>query len=177
MSRIGSKPIIVPEDVNVSYEGNLLTAKGNMGELGINLNSSVDVSIVDNMIKVKPLRKDDFGKSIWGTIRANICNLIIGVSKGYSKKLEINGVGYRASTSGNKVQLNLGFSHPVELDIPSGLTLTVENNTLIEIKGADKQLLGQFASEIRAKRPPEPFKGKGVKYADEIIIRKEGKKK
>ena len=114
---------------------------------------------------------------MWGTVRSNINNTIIGVSKGYSKKLEINGVGYRASTSGEKLQLNLGFSHPVEIKIPNGLKVSVENNTQITITGADKQLLGQFASEIREKRPPEPFKGKGIKYSDEIIIRKEGKKK
>ena len=129
------------------------------------------------MINVKPLKSDKLSKSMWGTVRSNINNTIIGVSKGYSKKLEINGVGYRASTSGEKLQLNLGFSHPVEIKIPNGLKVSVENNTQITITGADKQLLGQFASEIREKRPPEPFKGKGIKYSDEIIVRKEGKKK
>ena len=177
MSRIGGKSIIVPEDVNVSLHDTYLKVSGKNGELNVKVNSLVEVLLSDKMINVKPLKNDKFSKSMWGTVRSNINNTIIGVSKGYSKKLEINGVGYRASTSGEKLQLNLGFSHPVEIKIPNGLKVSVENNTLITITGADKQLLGQFASEIREKRPPEPFKGKGIKYSDEIIIRKEGKKK
>ena len=110
-------------------------------------------------------------------MRAPINNMVVGVGEGFSRKLEINGVGYRAAMQGNKLVLSLGYSHPVEMDVPAGLTVAVENNTQINISGADKQLLGQFASEIRSKRPPEPFKGKGVKYADEHIVRKEGKKK
>jgi large subunit ribosomal protein L6 len=139
--------------------------------------SSVDVSIEDKVVTVKPGKKDTSGKAIWGTVRANINNMVAGVSTGFTRNLEINGVGYRAAMQGNKIQLNLGYSHPVEMEIPAGLSVKVENNTKIEITGADKQLLGQFASEIRAKRPPEPFKGKGVKYAEEHIVRKEGKKK
>ena len=177
MSRIGGKSIIVPEDVNVSLHDTNLKVSGKNGELNVKVNSLVEVLLSDKMINVKPLKNDKFSKSMWGTVRSNINNTIIGVSKGYSKKLEINGVGYRASTSGEKLQLNLGFSHPVEIKIPNGLKVSVENNTQITITGADKQLLGQFASEIRQKRPPEPFKGKGIKYSDEIIIRKEGKKK
>ena len=110
-------------------------------------------------------------------MRASINNMVVGVNSGFTRKLEINGVGYRASMQGNKIVLSLGFSHPVEMEVPTGLKAIVENNTSIIITGADKQLLGQFASEVRAKRPPEPFKGKGVKYADEYIVRKEGKKK
>ena len=110
-------------------------------------------------------------------MRASVNNMVIGVSQGFTRKLEINGVGYRAAMQGNKLVLSLGFSHPVEMDVPAGLSVNVENNTTVIITGADKQLLGQFASEVRAKRPPEPFKGKGVKYADEYIVRKEGKKK
>jgi large subunit ribosomal protein L6 len=139
--------------------------------------SSVDVSIEDKVVTVKPGKKDTSGKAIWGTVRANINNMVAGVNTGFTRNLEINGVGYRAAMQGNKIQLNLGYSHPVEMEIPAGLSVKVENNTKIEITGADKQLLGQFASEIRAKRPPEPFKGKGVKYAEEHIVRKEGKKK
>jgi large subunit ribosomal protein L6 len=137
----------------------------------------VDVSIEDKVVTVKPGKKDTSGKAIWGTVRANINNMVAGVNTGFTRNLEINGVGYRAAMQGNKIQLNLGYSHPVEMEIPAGLSVKVENNTKIEITGADKQLLGQFASEIRAKRPPEPFKGKGVKYAEEHIVRKEGKKK
>jgi large subunit ribosomal protein L6 len=139
--------------------------------------SGVSIEIADNTIVVKPNKKDTAGRALWGTVRANISNLVAGVSTGFVRRLEINGVGYRAQMQGSKLQLNLGYSHPVVMDIPAGISVTVDNNTKIEISGADKQLLGQFASEVRAKRPPEPFKGKGVKYAEEYIVRKEGKKK
>jgi large subunit ribosomal protein L6 len=177
MSRVGNAPIKLPDGVDVSANGAVLTAKGGKGELSMTLPSAVDVSIQDKIVTVKPVKKDVAGKSIWGTVRANINNMVTGVSTGFTRNLEINGVGYRAAMQGNKLQLNLGFSHPVEMEIPAGLAVKVENNTKIEITGTDKQLLGQFASEIRAKRPPEPFKGKGVKYAEEHIVRKEGKKK
>ena len=177
MSRVGNAPIKLPDGVDVSANGAVLTAKGSKGELSMTLPSAVDVSIQDKIVTVKPGKKDVAGKSIWGTVRANINNMVTGVSTGFTRNLEINGVGYRAAMQGNKLQLNLGFSHPVEMEIPAGLAVKVENNTKIEITGKDKQLLGQFASEIRAKRPPEPFKGKGVKYAEEHIVRKEGKKK
>jgi large subunit ribosomal protein L6 len=126
---------------------------------------------------LKPARDTRQAKALWGTMRANLSNMVVGVSAGFTRKLEINGVGYRAAMQGNKLVLSLGYSHPVEMDVPAGLTVNVENNTNIMISGADKQRLGQFAAEVRAKRPPEPFKGKGVKYADEYIVRKEGKKK
>ena len=177
MTRVGNAPIKLPDGVDVSANGAVLTAKGSKGELSIALPSAVDVSIEDKIVTVKPVKKDVAGKSIWGTVRANINNMVTGVSTGFTRNLEINGVGYRASMQGNKIVLNLGFSHPVEMDVPTGLKAVVENNTSIIITGADKQLLGQFASEIRSKRPPEPFKGKGVKYAEEHIVRKEGKKK
>jgi large subunit ribosomal protein L6 len=177
MSRVGNAPIKLPDGVDVSANGAVLTAKGSKGELSMTLPSAVDVSIQDKIVTVKLGKKDVAGKSVWGTVRANINNMVTGVSTGFTRNLEINGVGYRAAMQGNKLQLNLGFSHPVEMEIPAGLVVKVENNTKIEITGTDKQLLGQFASEIRAKRPPEPFKGKGVKYAEEHIVRKEGKKK
>ena len=177
MSRVGNAPIKLPDGVDFSANGAVLTTKGSKGELTMTVPSSVDVSIEDKVVMVKPGKKDTSGKAIWGTVRANINNMVAGVSTGFTRNLEINGVGYRAAMQGNKIQLNLGYSHPVEMEIPAGLSVKVENNTKIEITGADKQLLGQFASEIRAKRPPEPFKGKGVKYAEEHIVRKEGKKK
>jgi large subunit ribosomal protein L6 len=177
MSRVGNAPIKLPDGVDLSANGAVLTAKGSKGELSMTVPLSVDVSIEDKIVTVKPGKKDTSGKAIWGTVRANINNMVAGVNTGFTRNLEINGVGYRAAMQGNKIQLNLGFSHPVEMEIPAGLSVKVENNTKIEITGADKQLLGQFASEIRAKRPPEPFKGKGVKYAEEHIVRKEGKKK
>ena len=177
MSRIGNSPIKLPDGVNITAEGARLTAKGSKGELQMSLPENVSVSVGEGLVKVVPLERTIHGRSIWGTVRANINNMVVGVSRGFTRNLEINGVGYRASMQGNKLQLNLGFSHPVEIDVPVGLSVKVENNTKIEITGTDKQLLGQFASEIRAKRPPEPFKGKGVKYAEEHIVRKEGKKK
>ena len=177
MSRVGNAPIKLPDGVDLSANGAVLTAKGSKGELSMTVPSNVDVRIEDKVVTVKPGKKDTSGKAIWGTVRANINNMVAGVATGFTRNLEINGVGYRAAMQGNKLQLNLGFSHPVEMEIPAGLSVKVDNNTKIEITGADKQLLGQFASEIRAKRPPEPFKGKGVKYAEEHIVRKEGKKK
>jgi len=177
MSRVGNAPITLPDGVDLSANGAVLTAKGSNGELSMTVPSNVDVRIEDKVVTVKPGKKDTSGKAIWGTVRANINNMVAGVATGFTRNLEINGVGYRAAMQGNKLQLNLGFSHPVEMEIPAGLSVKVDNNTKIEITGADKQLLGQFASEIRAKRPPEPFKGKGVKYAEEHIVRKEGKKK
>ena len=177
MSRVGNSPIKLPDGVNLTTEGARLVAKGSKGELEMALPSNVDVAVNDGVVTVTPGEKNIQGRSIWGTVRANINNMVVGVSTGFTRNLEINGVGYRAAMQGNKLQLNLGYSHPVEMDIPAGLTVKVENNTKIEITGADKQLLGQFASEVRAKRPPEPFKGKGVKYAEEHIVRKEGKKK
>lgn len=177
MSRVGNAPITLPDGVDLTAVGSMLVAKGSKGELSMSVPASVDVSIAERVVKVMPLKKDIDGRAIWGTIRANISNMIIGVSAGFTRRLEINGVGYRAAMQGSKLQLSLGYSHPVLMTIPVGLTVKVESNTRIEISGADKQLLGQFASEIRAKRPPEPFKGKGVKFAGEYIFRKEGKKK
>jgi large subunit ribosomal protein L6 len=177
MSRVGLAPIKLPEGVSVSMDEKNLTAKGSKGELVVQLSSQVDVTVADNVVSVTPKSKDKQSRAIWGTVRSNINNAVAGVATGFTRNLEINGVGYRAAMQGNKLALSLGYSHPVEMDVPAGLTVKVDGNTKIEITGADKQLLGQFAAEIRAKRPPEPFKGKGVKYAEEHIVRKEGKKK
>ena len=177
MSRIGNSSIIIPADVTLSQLDGMVVVKGKNGELSAPLHSEVELSIADNIATLKPKRKTKLGLSLWGTMRASISNMVVGVGIGFTRKLEINGVGYLAAMQGNKILLSLGFSHPVEMDVPAGLTAVVENNTSITITGADKQLLGQFASEIRSKRPPEPFKGKVVKYAEEHIVRKEGKKK
>ena len=177
MSRVGSSAIAIPSGVTVSQQDGLVFVKGKNGELRAQLHSDVELVVTDDVATVKPRRKTKLAQSLWGTMRATINNMVVGVGEGFSRKLEINGVGYRAAMQGNKLVLNLGYSHPVEMDVPAGLTVAVENNTQINISGADKQLLGQFASEIRSKRPPEPFKGKGVKYAEEHIVRKEGKKK
>ena len=177
MSRIGSSAITIPADVTVSQDGDVMVVKGKNGELSTPLHVDVELSLADNVATLKPARNTRQAKALWGTMRANLSNMVVGVSAGFTRKLEINGVGYRAAMQGNKLVLSLGYSHPVEMDVPAGLKVNVENNTSVTITGADKQLLGQFAAEVRAKRPPEPFKGKGVKYADEYIVRKEGKKK
>jgi len=177
MSRVGSSAITIPADVTLSQEGGIVVVKGKNGELRASLHNDVELSVADNVVTLSQRRNTREAKALWGTMRASVNNMVIGVSQGFTRKLEINGVGYRAAMQGNKLVLSLGFSHPVEMDVPAGLSVNVENNTTVIITGADKQLLGQFASEVRAKRPPEPFKGKGVKYADEYIVRKEGKKK
>ena len=177
MSRVGNSAIAIPSGVTVSQQDGVVVVKGKNGELSAPLHSEVELVVADDVATVKPRRKTKLSQSLWGTMRATINNMVVGVGEGFTRKLEINGVGYRAAMQGNKLVLNLGYSHPVEMAVPAGLTVAVENNTQINISGADKQLLGQFASEIRSKRPPEPFKGKGVKYASEHIVRKEGKKK
>ena len=177
MSRVGNSAITIPSDVTLSQQDGKVIVKGKNGELTAQLHAEVELDVTDNIATLKPRRKSKLSQSLWGTMRASINNMVVGVHSGFTRKLEISGVGYRASMQGNKIILSLGFSHPVEMDVPIGLKAVVENNTSIIITGADKQLLGQFASEIRSKRPPEPFKGKGVKYADEQIVRKEGKKK
>ena len=177
MSRVGNSAIAIPSGVTVSQQDGVVVVKGKNGELSAPLHSEVELVVADDVATVKPRRKTKLSKSLWGTMRATINNMVVGVGEGFTRKLEINGVGYRAAMQGNKLVLSLGYSHPVEMDVPAGLTVAVENNTQINISGADKQLLGQFASEVRSKRPPEPFKGKGVKYAEEHIVRKEGKKK
>ena len=177
MSRVGSSAITIPADVTMSHEGGVVVVKGKNGELSAPLHSDVELKVADNLATLSPRRNTREAKALWGTMRASVSNMVVGVSEGFTRKLEINGVGYRAAMQGNKLVLNLGYSHPVEMDVPQGLSVNVENNTSVTITAADKQLLGQFAAEVRAKRPPEPFKGKGVKYADEYIVRKEGKKK
>jgi large subunit ribosomal protein L6 len=177
MSRVGSSAITIPADVTLSNDGGVIVVKGKNGELSTSLHSDVELSVADNVATLKPARDTRQAKALWGTMRSNLNNMVVGVTEGFTRKLEINGVGYRAAMQGNKLVLSLGFSHPVEMEVPAGLKVAVENNTSVTITGADKQLLGQFDSEVRAKRPPEPFKGKGVKYADEYVVRKEGKKK
>jgi len=177
MSRVGSSAITIPADVTISHDGGMMVVKGKNGELSTPLHGDIELSLADNVVTLKLARDTRQARALWGTMRANLSNMVVGVSAGFTRKLEINGVGYRAAMQGNKLVLSLGYSHPVEMDVPAGLKVNIENNTSVTITGADKQLLGQFAAEVRAKRPPEPYKGKGVKYADEYIVRKEGKKK
>ncbi|MBT3660842.1 MAG: 50S ribosomal protein L6 [Rhodospirillaceae bacterium] len=177
MSRIGKNPITVPDGVSVEIAGVIVTAKGKHGELSTSLTDNVVVTQEDNQIWVKPKDDSRDARKMWGTSRSVIDNLVVGVSEGFEKKLEINGVGYRAQIQGKSLNLQLGFSHDVNFEIPDGITIKCPDQTHIEISGADKQSVGQVAAVIRAYRPPEPYKGKGIKYADEYILRKEGKKK
>jgi len=177
MSRIGKNPVIVPSGVDVTIDGQHVTAKGKLGQLGITLADLVSLSKEGDKIWVRPNGKTKSARQMWGTAKSLIQSLVIGVSEGFKVRLEINGVGYRAKMEGKVLVLQLGYSHEIRYPIAEGVTVTCKKPTLVEISGADKQQVGQVASEIRAFRPPEPYKGKGVKYENEIIVRKEGKKK
>lgn len=177
MSRVGKYPVPVPDGVNVSIADGIVTAKGKGGELTYELTEEVITTLEDNQLVVKPKDNSKKSRSMWGTTRARLSNLVNGVATGFTRKLEINGVGYRAQLQGNKLNLALGFSHDVSLPVPEGIKVNCPSQTEIEISGADKQSVGQFAAVVRGYRPPEPYKGKGVKYAEERILRKEGKKK
>jgi large subunit ribosomal protein L6 len=177
MSRIGKKPVTIPEGVTASLDGQTVTAKGPKGELSFVVNENVLVEMQDGVLSVNPKDNSKSSRSYWGMSRTMIENIFTGVKDGYSKTLEINGVGYRAAMQGQNVQLSLGFSHEVVYKPPQGVTIACTKPTEIVITGHDKQVVGQVAAEIRSYRPPEPYKGKGVKYADEVIFRKEGKKK
>ncbi len=177
MSRIGKKPVMIPEGVTATVEGQTVTAKGPKGELNFVVNREVLVKMEDGAIQVDPRDQTKDARSKWGMSRTMVANILEGVKDGFEKKLEINGVGYRAAMQGNDVQLSLGFSHEVVYKVPEGVTVACTKPTEIVVTGIDKQKVGQVAAEIRSYRPPEPYKGKGVKYADETIFRKEGKKK
>ena len=177
MSRVGQSVINIPEGVEVKQNDNIFWVKGSKGELNTPLSDAVNISVVDKVITVEPKDKSSKGKALWGTTRALINSAVQGVSIGFTKEMEIVGVGYRGTLQGSKLSLSLGLSHPVEIDVPEGLSIKMDGNTKFSISGADKQKLGQFAAAIRSKRPPEPFKGKGIRYANEYILRKEGKKK
>ena len=177
MSRVGSKEINIPESVKINLQDGLISAEGPLGKLESKLNSQIEVIVEGQKITMKPKSDDKTLISFWGLQRNLVNNLIIGVSEGFTKKLEMNGVGYRAALKGKTLELLLGYSHPINYAIPENITVTVDKQNNIEIKGPDKQLVGQTAAEIRNFRGPEPYKGKGIKYADEYINRKEGKKK
>jgi large subunit ribosomal protein L6 len=177
MSRIGKKAVAVPSGVNANIQGQTVQIKGPKGTLQLVLHDDVEAKMDQGAIKVDPRFETKRARSQWGTSRTLISNLIEGVTKGYEEKLEISGVGYRAAVQGKNLQLQVGLSHDVAYPIPTGITIATPKPTEITITGADKQLVGQVAAEIRSYRPPEPYKGKGVKYAGEYIFRKEGKKK
>ncbi|MFH1456656.1 MAG: 50S ribosomal protein L6 [Patescibacteria group bacterium] len=175
MSRIGKKPILIPEKVDVKIDGNLVIVKGAKGELMRNIHNLVKIAVKDKEIILGVKNEDDkFEKSLWGTERQMINNMIVGVSEGFSKQLEISGVGYRVAVSNKNLTLSVGFSHPVEFKVPDNIDVSVEKN-LITISGIDKQQVGEISAQIRKVRKPEPYKGKGIKYVGESIIRKAGK--
>ena len=175
MSRIGNKPITVPEGVEVKLDGQNLTVKGPKGTLAKELHKNMKVNVEANVITVVRPDNEPYNRSLHGLTRTLINNMIEGTVKGFERKLEINGVGYRASKKGTTLVLNLGYSHPVEMEAPEGITFEVPNPNEIIVKGIDKELVGQTAAVIRTKRPPEVYRGKGIKYAEEVIRRKEGK--
>jgi large subunit ribosomal protein L6 len=177
MSRIGKKPVQVPAGVTATVSGQTVTMKGPKGELKFVVNDEVLVKMGNGEIAVEPRDETKAARAKWGMSRTQIVNIIEGVKTGFEKRLEINGVGYRAAMQGKNLQLNLGFSHDVVYQTPQGVTIAVPKPTEIVVSGTDKQVVGQVAAEIRKYRGPEPYKGKGVKYADEKIVRKEGKKK
>lgn len=177
MSRIGKKPIQVPAGVTASVEGQKVAVKGPKGELFFVANDEISIKLEDNAVVVEPRAQTKDARSKWGMSRTMIENILKGVKDGYEKKLEINGVGYRAALQGKNLQLALGFSHDVVYETPQGITIAVPKPTEIVVSGINKQQVGQVAAEIREYRGPEPYKGKGVKYAGERIVRKEGKKK
>ena len=177
MSRIASKPVELPKGVEVTLAGQEIKAKGPKGELSMPLNPEVELNIEDGTASVKAKSGSKFSVAMSGTTRALLQNLVTGVNDGFEKKLELVGVGYRAKAGGKSLNLTLGFSHPVDYPVPEGITIETPSQTEIVVKGIDKQKVGQVAAEIRAYRPPEPYKGKGVRYSDEHVVRKEAKKK
>jgi large subunit ribosomal protein L6 len=177
MSRVGKNPVEVPSGVELAINGRLVTAKGKLGQLSYEMTDTVSAALEDGRVVVKPVGESKAAQAMWGTARSRIQSMVSGVADGFSRQLEIVGVGYRASVQGQTLILQLGYSHDINYPIPEGISIKCEKPTSITVSGADKQRVGQVAAEIRGYRKPEPYKGKGIKYADEIILRKEGKKK
>ncbi|HYP37245.1 MAG TPA: 50S ribosomal protein L6 [Stellaceae bacterium] len=177
MSRIGKHPVRIPSGVEVLLSGQTLTAKGRLGTLNLVVSNEVDASIADGAVTIAPKSDAKQSRAMWGTTRALVNNMVTGVSTGFSVNLEITGVGYRAQVQGNTLNLQLGYSHDIPFPIPGDVRITCERPTVISVSGADRQRVGQIAADIRAYRPPEPYKGKGIRYATENVRRKEGKKK
>jgi len=177
MSRVGKHPVAVPSGVEVQISGQTLSAKGSLGTLRLVVSNEVTAAIADGAVTIAPKNETKHARAMWGTTRALVNNMVNGVSKGFSVTFEINGVGYRAAAQGSTLNLQLGYSHEIAYPIPSDVNIVCERPTLIRVSGADRQRVGQIAAEIRAYRPPEPYKGKGIKYSTETVRRKEGKKK
>lgn len=177
MSRIGKAPVAIPSEVNVTIDGQKIIAKGSKGELKLVLHPYIEAVQEEGLVKLKPVKETSDHWAMCGTMRSLVNNMILGVSQGYEKKLQLIGVGYRAQAQGQTLNLSLGFSHPVVFNVPTGITVETPTQTEILVKGTDKQQVGEVAAKIRAYRPPEPYKGKGVRYANERVIMKEAKKK
>ena len=177
MSRIGKYPVTIPDGVEVQLSGQTLTAKGRLGALSLVVSNEVTAAIVDRKVTVTPRSETKYSRAMWGTTRALINNMVTGVSSGFSINLEISGVGYRAQVQGKNLNLQLGYSYDIPFPIPDDVSISCERPTVITVRGADRQRVGQIAADIRAYRPPEPYKGKGIKYSTETVRRTEGKKK
>ena len=177
MSRIGKNPVAIPAGVAVELAGQRLTATGRLGTLSLFVGNEVTATIADGAVTIAPNSETKHARAMWGTVRALVNNMVTGVATGFTRNLEINGVGYRAAVQGNILNLQLGYSHDIPYPIPQDVRIACERPTMIAVSGADRQRVGQIAAEIRAFRPPEPYKGKGIKYAGEVVRRKEGKKK
>ena len=177
MSRIGKHPVPIPSDVEVQLSGQTLTTKGRLGSLSLVVSNEVTASITDGAVTIAPKSDTKQSRAMWGTTRALVSNMVTGVSTGFSRNLEIVGVGYRAAVQGNTLNLQLGYSHDIPFPIPADVRIACERPTVVSVSGADRQRVGQVAAEIRSYRPPEPYKGKGIRYANETVRRKEGKKK
>jgi large subunit ribosomal protein L6 len=174
MSRIGKNPVEVPEKVEVKVEGAYVAVKGPNGSLDYTFTNHVNIVLADKAVTVTPVGESKLARSLWGTTRTLISNMVVGVTTGFTKTLEFNGVGYKAAVKGSSIELNLGYSHPIDYPLPEGISAKVTKN-VIDISGSDKELVGFVAAKIRSFRPPEPYKGKGIKYIDEVIIKKAGK--
>ncbi|WP_271271941.1 50S ribosomal protein L6 [Aliamphritea hakodatensis] len=177
MSRVAKSPVVLPAGVEAKVDGQQVNVKGKNGALDLSVHQSVEVTSEENVLKFAPRDGSKSANALAGTTRSLVNNMVVGVSEGFSKKLVLQGVGYRAAVKGNSVNLTLGFSHPIDYELPEGVSAAMEGQTTVVLTSASKQTLGQAAAEIRAFRPPEPYKGKGVRYADEYVRRKEAKKK
>lgn len=175
MSRVGKKPIPIPEKTKITFQQRVLTVQGQKGSLKRTIHPEIDLDIADGKVAVVPQKTDRRARAMQGLFRSLVSNMIVGVNSGFERVLEINGIGYRASVSGDTIALTLGYSHPVDFNLPQGVSATVDKNNVIRLTGIDKEQLGQTAAAIRKLRPPEPYKGKGIKYAEERIRRKAGK--
>jgi large subunit ribosomal protein L6 len=175
MSRVGKKPISIPAKTTVAYADHQITVKGPKGELSREVHPAVDLDIADNVIQVTMIEENRKNRALQGLTRSLVANMVIGVDKGFERVLEINGIGYRAQLNGKTITLNLGYSHPIDFALPDGISAEVDKNNTIKLSGIDRELLGHTAASIRRLRPPEPYKGKGIKYAEEYIQRKAGK--